>query len=477
MYRYQVQAFTAAAFLFFTSFASAAQVAVTIENVAVPGGFAQTPYWVSVHDGDFDIWSGGQFADEFPGLEELAEEGDTSAISQRFSESSSGQAGGMQATITATNVGVAVLDEGESSGRVVNVENPALNRYFSYASMIIPSNDLFFATSVPTTHAIFDENGNFTGPVTIEIYGRDVVDAGTEVNNIDGGAAFSANGGDAADERNPLADIYVLDPAADYLNSIVGTETVTGRLVDRVFGEDELIARITISEASTPELNITVENAALPGGFFLTPMWVAAHNGEFDVWSGGEPASNFTGLEELAEEGDTAPITAAFSNSPAGLAGGAQATILAERRGAPVYSPGEAATFRLGVGDPLVNRYFSYASMIIPSNDLFVATSVPTTHELFDELGNFAGPVTVEIYGRDVVDAGTEVNDINGGAAFSVNGGEATDESEVLDDLFDRDPAGDYLQTILGTGTPTGDTITTAFGPDDLVARITVTLV
>ncbi|NET40367.1 MAG: CHRD domain-containing protein [Cyanothece sp. SIO1E1] len=60
--------------------------------------------------------------------------------------------------------------------------------------------------------------------------------------------------------------------------------------------------------------------------------------------------------------------------------------------------------------DPSSNTYFSYASMVIPSNDAFIANGSPTAHPLFDAEGNFiATPFYVT--GIEALDAGTEVND------------------------------------------------------------------
>lgn len=457
--------------------ARAESIVVVVENTQPLDGMFFTPVWVAAHDGSFDIWSSGEPASNFPGLEALAEEGDTGPIGMSFEGSPAGLAGGAHATIAADNIPAPVFSPGEARTFLLDVGDPTLNRYFSYASMAIPSNDLFFATSVPTTHEIFDAAGNFNGTFTIEIFGSDIVDGGTEVNDIAGGAAFSALGGTPADENNLLADIYDIDPAANFLSTIVGTETANGVTIGSFFQPDTLIARITVKKAPSPDVRITVENLEPNGGFFFTPLWVAAHDGNFDVWTGGEPASNFPGLEELAEEGDTAPIDADFAASPSGLAGGVSTTIAATDIPIPVFSPGETAVYDLSVGDTTVNRYFSYATMVIPSNDLFIATSVPTTHELYDAQGDFAGPIVIEVFADDVVDAGTELNDINGGAAFSTLGGMGVTESELLTDIFVLDPAGTYLSTIVGTPTAAGVTIDEAFVPGDLIFRITIDLV
>lgn len=457
--------------------ARADTVVVVVENTSPLDGMFFTPLWVAAHDGSFDIWSSGALASSFPGLEELAEEGTTGVIGAHFESSPAGLAGGSHSTIAALDVPAPVFTPGEARTFVFDVGDSLVNRYFSYASMVIPSNDLFFATSVPTAYEMFDVNGQFAGPFTIEIYGSDVVDAGTEVNDIGGGAAFSALGGAAVDENNPLADIFVTDPTGAFLQTIVDTPTANGATIGSVFGPSTLIARITVKQPSSVQLRVTVENREPSGGFFLTPVWVAMHNGGFDVWSSGEPASSFPGLEELAEDGLTGPIQNAFLGSPAGQAGGVDATIAALDVPLPVLSPGESAGFDFPVGDPLVNRYLSYASMVIPTNDLFVANSQPMAHEIFAPNGTFLGPIVIDVLANDIVDCGTELNDIAAGAAFSVLGGTGVTEMQPLTDYFVRDPTGSYLATIVGTATAAGETIDSTFAPADTIFRITVELV
>lgn len=228
-----------------------------------------------------------------------------------------------------------------------------------------------------------------------------------------------------------------------------------------------------VSQAAV--VDVMIENLSPSDGMFLTPVWIAAHNGGFDSYSGGDPASNFPGLEELAEDGMIDPIAAAFADSAAGQAGGRDAIVAAESVAPPPFNPGESATVQFDVGQATVNRYFSYASMVIPSNDLFIANGDPMAHMLFDENGIFQGPIVIEVFGSDVNDNGTEVNDINGGAAFSANGGDPADEGANIARYFDIDGNGDYLATIVGTDTASGATVGSVFVPDDLVARITIT--
>ncbi|MFK7883827.1 MAG: spondin domain-containing protein [Phycisphaerales bacterium] len=227
--------------------------------------------------------------------------------------------------------------------------------------------------------------------------------------------------------------------------------------------------------ASADTININIENTLGDGGFFFTPVWVAAHNGGFDSYDGGSLASDFPGITSLAENGATGQISAAFAGSAAGIAGGVDGTVAATSQDAPVFSPGESASFSLDVGDATVNRYFSYASMLVPSNDLFFANGNPLAIELFDAGGNFLGPRVIEIYGSDLNDNGTEVNSATNDAAFSTNDGQALPESEVIRNFFTQTGDQAYLDSFIGSTTPNGATITNSFGSGDLIARITVT--
>lgn len=156
--------------------------------------------------------------------------------------------------------------------------------------------------------------------------------------------------------------------------------------------------------ASAATLRITIENLAPANGGFLTPAWVGFHDGTFDLYNRNESLDGFSGLESLVEDGDTAELTAAFA---AENSTGVQATLLSD--GPPPLEPGELTSLLLDV-DPLANQYFSYASMVIPSNDAFIANGNPLAHEIFDDAGNFLGADFI-VLGSAVLDGGTEVND------------------------------------------------------------------
>lgn len=226
--------------------------------------------------------------------------------------------------------------------------------------------------------------------------------------------------------------------------------------------------------ASAQPVTLTIENNLPSGNFSFTPVWFAMHNGGFNIYNNGELASNFPGLTELAEDGMTGPISAAFGSGSAGLAGGVDGTLMAVSGpgDAPVFAPGESASVTFSPGDTTVNRYFSYASMVVPSNDLFFANADPFAHEIFDTNGDFTGPVTILVFGESVNDNGTEVNNAFGDAAFSANGGARQGENNPIRRFFTVPGDEAYLDSFIGTNTADGGTISSRFGPGDLIATI-----
>jgi len=160
------------------------RVTVTIENLAPAQGTNQTPHWVGFHDGTFDIYNGGTAANSLPvandplrSVERLAEDGNNGPISETFNAIAQG---GVDGTIAGPNGPIAPGDIATASFIVDS--NSAANRYFSYGSMVLPSNDFWYANGNPLAHPIFDESGKFIAQDFI-VTNLDVLDAGTEVND------------------------------------------------------------------------------------------------------------------------------------------------------------------------------------------------------------------------------------------------------------------------------------------------------
>lgn len=152
---------------------------------------------------------------------------------------------------------------------------------------------------------------------------------------------------------------------------------------------------------TTQVITIAIENLAPQNGTSLTPFWFGLHNGSFDTYDRGRPAS--LGLERVAEDGNTEEISREFELAGFGTI---QGTI-----GSGPIGPGETVQFEVTVDSTdQSNRYFNYASMILPSNDFFVANGNELAHKIFDETGKFLGANFI-VPGSAVLDAGTEVDD------------------------------------------------------------------
>lgn len=227
-----------------------------------------------------------------------------------------------------------------------------------------------------------------------------------------------------------------------------------------------LILHASSSKANAEALSIQIENLSPDTGFFLTPLWFGLHDGSFDLFDVGSPASS--SIEELAEDGITTGLEADFAGpgrrqgvitGPAGFG--------SVNPQPPLIDAGETAATTVDILNASAYRYFSFASMVIPSNDAFIGNDNPMAYEVFDALGNFNGPVIIEIFGDEIWDSGTEVNDTLG-AAFSTIGGMSSDEGGTV-----ALHAG--LANFEGTGTPVGN-IGAGLAPEpgELVARITI---
>ena len=169
-----------------------------------------------------------------------------------------------------------------------------------------------------------------------------------------------------------------------------------------VFAQSRLMANSAVV--------VTIENMAPYSGTFQTPVWIGVHDGSFDSYDLGAaasalPSEGSNSIESIAEDGNVGPLTEEFAALvPNGVQG-----VVASNGPIPPLAPSQTASRMIRV-DPTVNKYLSYASMVIPSNDAFIANGAPDAHPMFDADGNFVGE-PFYVSGAEVNDAGTEVND------------------------------------------------------------------
>ncbi|MCV6594727.1 MAG: VPLPA-CTERM sorting domain-containing protein [Silicimonas sp.] len=224
-----------------------------------------------------------------------------------------------------------------------------------------------------------------------------------------------------------------------------------------------LVSTALAGAASAAVVQVTITNNQASDAVYLTPLLSVFHDGSFDSFDLGRAAS--ASVEALAEEGNPALVAA-----DAQAAGATTGVVFgpAGFAGAPVLDPGETASIRLDV-DPSDGRYFSFLSMVIPSNDIFIGNDNPLAYRVFDADGKFTGLGPISVYANDAWDAGTEVN--NGqGAPFNTAGGTSTEVDGVITQ------ASDSLFFLNGQDTVAGTTISLPTGAN-LLATIEVSQV
>ncbi|XQW86512.1 spondin domain-containing protein [Thalassotalea piscium] len=147
------------------------------------------------------------------------------------------------------------------------------------------------------------------------------------------------------------------------------------------------------------DLDIVVTN--LTQGIYYTPLLIAAHDADSNVFKSGMEASSQ--LQMMAEGGDISGLSTLLSADNADLV---------ENPAQGLLAPSMSTTTSLSTTDG--NMYLSLVGMMLPTNDGFVGLDswpIPTE----------AGTYTLLL---NAYDAGTEANDeiINGGGAPGVAG-------------------------------------------------------
>ena len=209
-----------------------------------------------------------------------------------------------------------------------------------------------------------------------------------------------------------------------------------------------LCGALTVS-AQTQQIRVDITNNAPNGGVALTPVWVGFHSGSFDSYNGGLSAQ--PGLESIAEDGSTALLSNQFLDFNATNGGYTYVApgpaddlvrtgdlrdqyrvdgTIGSPTGAPPIEPGESVSQTFSLRTDGSNNYISYVSMVLPTNDFFVANGNPLAHSL-TSLFDGSGSISFNIGGFNaspVNDAGTEAESYVTSAAnglFGLAGGQS----------------------------------------------------
>lgn len=236
----------------------AQMVRVTVKNLAStdPLGMHVAPVWLGFHDGSFDIFDSGTAAS--PGVEALAELGDSSMIDSAFT---SAQPSGWSMVLNnPAGPGPGIFTPGDSNSVDVRVDSSSRG-YLSYGAMLVPSNDTFIANGNPMSLALFDLSGTFLGAQSWTITGANAYDSGTEMNDPNDGAAF-VMGVDAmlGTAENGVIHAQPLDG----LDNMIGLTTAAGTVMGQGLTGDPLF-RISITPVPEPSTYGAIAGVALLG--------------------------------------------------------------------------------------------------------------------------------------------------------------------------------------------------------------------
>lgn len=194
--------------------------------------------------------------------------------------------------------------------------------------------------------------------------------------------------------------------------------------------------------AQSVEIRVTATNLAPTNSITFAPLRVGFGNGTFDSFNINEPAG--PAITSVAEGGSGSDWFPAFEAAePAATLG----TVVSDPAGPLLPGASASATFTI---DTDTNQYFTFASMVVPSNDHFIGNDSPTQYRLFDDAGNLLinsiGQTADQIW-----DNGSEATD-PANAAFLVGGvnDNRTPENGVVTFDFDGLSAFNGLETAAG---------------------------
>ncbi len=213
--------------------AAVVDVTVTVHNLAPDNSVSFAPLHVGFNNGSFDAFNLGGVA--------------TAPI---ISVAEGGAGGAWQAAFAAADPNATrgtiggLLLPGASSSLTFSVDT-ALNPYFTFGAMVVPSNDFFIGNDSPTEHRLFDAAGNLT-IASIGIKAPQIWDAGSEVFDP-AAAAFVGNNGLRRDQNSVVAFNF-----AEFAG-FNGLPTGAGYTFDSALTADSEVYRITFGVTAVPE--------------------------------------------------------------------------------------------------------------------------------------------------------------------------------------------------------------------------------
>lgn len=216
-----------------------------------------------------------------------------------------------------------------------------------------------------------------------------------------------------------------------------------------------LLLAAASAQAETVRLTVTVQNLAPANGIAFAPLHVGFGAGAFDAFNIGSAAT--APIISVAEGGAGGAWQAAFAEAEPDAVRGTIGGLLLS---------GASAQMSFLV-DSASQGFFTFASMVVPSNDFFIGNDDPHEYALFDANGALQiNQITLRA--NEIWDAGSEVFD-PAAAAFVGDNGLRTDQNSVVAFNFAE------LAAFNGLLTGAGYNFQSGLGADSEVYRISFT--
>ena len=237
----------------FTTQAALVQLQVKVENLVPAKGIAFAPLRLGFHNGSFDAFDLGQVAAD--GIISVAEGGVGVAWFDAFA----------LADPTSTRGSVLPPPGGPQLPGAVSTNtftvDTAVNPFFTFAAMAVPSNDFFIGNDDPMEYRLFDANGALAIN-HIEQLAREIWDAGSEIFNPLA-AAFVGNNGLRENQNSVVAFNYA------ELAGFNGLITGAGYTLDSQLRGDSAVYRISFEVVSPAPVPLPAAFPLLLGGLSL----------------------------------------------------------------------------------------------------------------------------------------------------------------------------------------------------------------
>lgn len=218
--------------------AAVVDVRVTVENLAPTNSVSFAPLRIGFNGGVYDSFNEGSTATA--AIISIAEGG---SGSDWFPAFGAADPTAVLGTVVPNPAGP--LLPGQTGFADFTVDT-AVNPYFTFGAMVVPSNDYFIGNDSPTQHLLFDAMGNLN-MTSITQFARDIWDAGSEVDGAFGAAFLMGQSNDDHIDQNGVVEFDFAD-----LSLFNGLTTAAGYVFDSQLLADTPVYQIRFEIIPAP---------------------------------------------------------------------------------------------------------------------------------------------------------------------------------------------------------------------------------